>query len=227
MSSANDKRTESIPDDGVGEASGALRLDLRPGHDVQLQAAGSNSRIVSRYVGQHAGRYLIFRGGRRMEDNLQHMHFSAGEWVLARMVQDGTVLGFRARILIQHRTPEHLLYLEWPAEVAEHSIRAAPRIPCLAGCGLTIDGTRHDGALLDVSETGCRVDLLGLDEDALGAQNRVAVSLHLPGQPGPVEISATVRRSKVAGGRLLLGLQFEEPQRELMSEVRRYLQDVD
>lgn len=214
---------ESVLD---AQAAGQIS-ELRPGHDVQLQVAGSKTRIVARYVGQRPGHYLLFRGGRRSEDAIEAMRFVPGEAAVARLVLKGTVVGFRARVLVQHRTPEPMLYLHWPEEIVQHSARAAPRVACLASCRLTVAGERYEGALLDVSETGCRVDMVdgaagvSIENDAL-----VELTLLLPGQPENRPVSATVRRYRARGDRLLIGLQFEQVQSGLMDGVRRYLDDA-
>lgn len=214
--------------EAVLDAQAAAQIsELRPGHDVQLQVAGSKARIVARYVGQRPGHYLLFRGGRRQEDAIEALRFATGEAAVARLVLDGTVVGFRARVLIQHRTPEPTLYLHWPEEIVQHSARAAPRISCLASCRLTIAGERYEGALLDVSETGCRVDMVdGAADLSIENGSVLELTLLLPGQPENRPVNATVRRCRARGDRLLIGLQFDQVQSALMDGVRRYLDDA-
>lgn len=204
------------------------RLDLRPGHEIQVQALNSRSRIVARYVGQCENRYLILRNGSREEDRIERMRFVQDEMVLARFVLHGVAFGFRAPVLAVHRVPDALLYLQWPDEVAEHAIRSAMRVPCFAAARLEVGETVHQAALTDVSETGCRVDLIRTDPGILAEGAQVRVWAYLPGQTGAAEIDATVRRhQQPGGGRLVLGLEFTQSQEALLETVRAYLPDLD
>ncbi|MFO7858889.1 MAG: PilZ domain-containing protein [Ectothiorhodospiraceae bacterium] len=204
------------------------RLDLRPAHEIQIQAVNSKTKILTRYVGQSEQRYIIVRNGSRQEDRIERMNFSAGEIAIARFLLNGVALGFRSSVLSVQRMPETLLYLDWPEDVAEQAVRSAPRLPCCAAARVEIQGDVIQAALTDISETGCRVDLLGLNADAVQQGDELCVWAYLPGVATPPSVTAVVRRRQVpAKDRLILGLEFKEAQQELLSLTRAYLSAIE
>lgn len=229
MSESVGEELHDRPSEADGPRNGAShRLDLRPGHEIQIQAVNSKAKIVARYVGQCDRRYLIVRNGGRSQDSIEHMRFMQDEMALARFVLHGVAFGFRAPVLCVHRVPEPLLYLQWPNQVAEHAIRSAMRIPCFAAARVDVAGTVHDAALTDVSESGCRVDLVTVDADTVQEGDDVAVRAFLPGQREPADVAAVVRRrQRGAGDRLVLGLEFRQSQDALLDAMRAYLPEAD
>ena len=204
------------------------RLDLRPGHEIQIQAMNSKAKIVTRYVGQCEDRYLIVRNGSRADDSIERMRFMQDEMALARFVLDGVALGFRSPVLSVHRVPVTLLYLIWPDEVAEHAIRSAMRVPCFAAARVEVDREMLQAALTDISTTGCRVDLLGVDTQAITEGKQVRIWAYLPGHSEPAEIACVVRRRQTPDdARLVLGLSFDTPQQALVDKLWAYLPDTD
>ncbi len=227
MAETNEKEQQSAEHDAPPHRH-SRRLDLRPGHEIQIQAVNSKAKIVTRYVGQCEASYLIVRNGARSDDSIERMRFMQDEMALARFVLDGVAFGFRSPVLSVHRVPETLLYLKWPDEVAEHAIRSAMRVPCFAAARVEVDREILQAALTDISATGCRVDLLGVEASAITEGKELLIWAYLPGQSEPAEIRCVVRRRQTPDDcRLVLGLSFDTPQHALVDKLRAYLPEID
>lgn len=204
-------------------------MDVLPGTKISLETVGGN-RVSVTLLGMVANSYVVLRDI-PARSGLMDFSLNYGEKVVLRYLHEGTATGFRSYVLNMAREPERLLFVAYPAEIQQLSLRRANRVRCTLPAQIAMDGDVITGVLADFSETGCqcvlrRSDVADLDDDVelIGLQVDVAA----PGLDGEMlELSGTIQRVLKDERRLRLGIRFDDAQPELFSELKEALSLLD
>ena len=129
-------------------------LNITSGHPVQFQIEGRFDRHFSPLVGLERGKYLIIKTP-KITGFTNDIY--AGLPIIVRYLFQGTVFGFKSRILGQVLSPITLLLLEFPESVESHNLRTHQRCECYIPVHFSMGNGMMPGVLVDVSAGGCRV----------------------------------------------------------------------
>ena len=131
-----------------------LRLNINSGTSLQIEIQGHDAKIKTKLIGMETWEYLIIKAPVGIAGIRNKM--VEGNKVTVRYIQEGSVYGFEAFILAVIDKPVSLLIIDYPHAVAEKSLRKTERKDCYINCMISIDDKESEGALVDISTTGCR-----------------------------------------------------------------------
>lgn len=181
----------------------------RTGDELILNPSNHDYRCTSPLVGIVPGEFLIVRTPKGQE---WQKYFFEREWVVVRYVTDGMIFGFRSTVLAHHVTPCRLLVLSYPASVESLDLRQHTRVECFVPAAVGIGGELYPGAILDLSQGGCRFGLqtfMGREVPLLAEGEDVAVHTRLIGEETAVSLTGKLRKVSVQNGKYELGIKFE------------------
>ncbi len=212
-----DDSTRRVFDTDSPEGSEEFRSLLRVKMILQLSLPFQKRQALctTRLFGWCERQFLLtdlpFQDGRAIE-------FRPGILCVARFVESGRIFGFRTETIKGQFSPVPLLFLRFPHEVEELSLRRSPRVPVTLKTIVRIQNlpdTRLAGIVRDISLAGCRLELTGPDQPAVTGAN-IALSLQLPGISDNAILPGVVRNVTVKPSRgepyltkVLLGIEFQ------------------
>ena len=88
---------------------------------------GVNVKGISSIVGAKMPRFLFFDPP---SENQRTMIIPPGETCIVRFLQEGTMIGFRARVIRNLTEPMPMMVVDYPKEVEEIGVRQQERISC-------------------------------------------------------------------------------------------------
>ncbi|GAB6039328.1 flagellar brake domain-containing protein [Endothiovibrio diazotrophicus] len=177
---------------------------------IQVEVGGLNSRLPTHLIGIEPGRYWILR----TPDKIVRGDYplSSGDFVVLRYLWEGTAYAFRAEILAFNNHPDRLMFIAAPKEVAELSLRAMERLTALLPARLGIAERRLNGALENISKSGCRFVTRKEQLEESGIQpekgTEVAIEFAVTGLEGLQQIPGTVCNVDHPTDRWYLGIKF-------------------
>jgi HD-GYP domain-containing protein (c-di-GMP phosphodiesterase class II)/c-di-GMP-binding flagellar brake protein YcgR len=199
-----------------------LRIDLDTRIVLQYEAQGK--RLRSTLVGMEDGEYLILRAA-----GLSHMpeFISTVKSVVARYTHDGTVYGFRSKVLGAATQPFPLLFLSYPHQIEELSLRKDPRVECFLPATAVTRKLAYNGMILDLSLGGCRLGVKNEVREKLPPallDEEVLLRIQLIGESGSQELPGTIRRVDQVAEKTMLGIQFAELPEAATARLRRFIE---
>lgn len=211
-------RTDHDP--GLEEFTDLLRTKMI----LQLALPFQNKQTLctTRLLGWSEGDFLLtelpYHEGRAIE-------FRPGILCVVRFVKSGRVFGFRTETIKGQFSPMPLLFLGFPTEIEELSLRRSPRVPVTLKATLW-PGDHPDalimGVIKDISLSGCGIEVTA-PSPRLVPEASVTLDVNLPGIGLPTKLAGVVRNivSKPTHGvtnpaRIQVGIEFRfspaEPQ---------------
>jgi len=171
-----------------------------------VQIPSERSRIVGHMVGVAEKEFLILRVA--AGPNLARLRDHVGE-VITRFVAEGTVYGFRSRVV---GTIEHpaLAFVGWPDDLEVVELRASERVRCFLHARLHNERETFTVAVTDLSAGGCRMVCDPGKNGALAniaANDLLLLEFDLGDGLGPRMIGG-VAKNIVKDDRLYVGIMF-------------------
>ncbi len=197
----------------VVDSSEKLSTALRVGHQVIAQKQGAESRFRLELAGWSTGKYLIMGCPRNL---LVSGHVSSGDILVIRYILRGVVYAFACQAMHVIFEPP-LVLVGWPRDLSALPLtqekRVSVQIPATIECEeedqppITLLAT-----VTDLSQGGCQVEAV-LDIGAsmpteAGSKVRLTMNLGQGKEPDP--IAAEVRNAMNTGGKLVLGIKFDD-----------------
>ena len=210
---------------------------LHPGSLVDLQFSQPSSlRIRTSLVGYEKNRYLVLKLPQQVIDGGYKDIFAEGNMTVVRCLLEGELgecIAFRAMIKTVSHHPVHLLFLEYPQEIENRSLRAKQRIrafipayvsPVEQGA-LPETFSLYNGFVIDISPCGCR---FSMKLHAHASQiNKVAVMMELlvPGEEERIQLPGEIMNCHLELQDLSLGIKFDLPERQVAKMLHRFIVD--
>ena len=200
------------------------------GTPVQVELEGVAGRTPGTLVGLVPERYLVLGLGGERDANYSKLF--KGNSIVVRYIFDGAVYGFQTASLGSVTSPDRLLFVSYPSIVAEQSLRSFPRSACVLAAEIEIDDEETPAQVLDLSVRGLQLvyrEELEDEDDEPGStmpdvEDDITVKVTLPGAADAVEIATTVRNQGFDDeGRCRLGVEFEEPDEDLVEAITNYV----
>src|SRR5690554_1652028 len=144
------------------------------GQRVSIETRVHGDKLWTQMIGFKPGAYVVLEkppgtdavdGSRVLKD---------GDSLVIRFLKDGTIYGLRTPVLATVTVPYRLLFVGYPVDVVERSLRSSPRLECYLPCeGQVGDRTFSRAFIRDFSATGCQLriplDALEPEEDTTEA----------------------------------------------------------
>lgn len=211
---------------------------LHPGSLVDLQFSQPSSlRIRTSLVGYEKNRYLILKLPQQVIDGAYKEVFVEGNVTVVRCLLEGDLgecIAFKATIKTISHHPVHLLFLEYPQQIENRSLRAKQRIrafipayvnPVEQGA-LPESFSLYNGFVIDISPCGCCFWMkLHADSSQI---NKVSIVLELlvPGEDERIQIPGEIMNCHLELQELSLGIKFELPERQVAKMLQRFIVDT-
>jgi c-di-GMP-binding flagellar brake protein YcgR len=209
------------------------RPDLSPspifeavyGAMLTLEFEGLQGRFTSTLAGVTGKGELMVRIPRPV--TIRHpLH--RGDTVVARYAHEGTVYGFRTRVLAHALRPFPVMILARPSDIGTMLLRRAERVPCLIPATV-VKGTRAlTGMILDLGRGGCRFACEPAYGESLEFEMGASVELRFPlfRMDERETMRATVRSLSVEEGAVRIGVEFAAPAPEAVARIEAYITSV-
>jgi c-di-GMP-binding flagellar brake protein YcgR len=199
------------------------RLSLEIGSRLEIELGSPSSRLKSRLVGMESGAYLIARLPETdgFQDDLR-----PGVEVKVRFEYSGNLYGFESSIIDFYSRSLPLLILTYPKAVDRHELRTHPRVDCFFPATARMEASEFQGSITDISLGGCRyVSRQMTEEDIhrLALEKKLVVYIKFPGDQLSQVVKGQVRSVRHDGEKAILGLQFEDPEPDLVEKLSDFI----
>jgi c-di-GMP-binding flagellar brake protein YcgR len=200
-----------------------LQIGVEWGMQLQLRFSGFAESYKTTLVGMERGRYLICSA-----PSLPGLWtvLNALDQTTVRYLHDGVVYGFKCTLLTTLAKPFQLLVLSYPDKIETVNLRQHQRVPCLIPAKAKTDQTDWDGALLDLSLSGCCFvwDMPREAQAAVTSGDEMEISYRMPGSPGEQVAKLKVTSVRKYGSRVTVGGSFVGLGGVASEEIRTYLE---
>ena len=212
----------------VSKTCTAQALDLPLGTRMLLNIAGTKENLSSEVVGLQHFEYLILK--MPLVPGIRARLLN-GEMVTLRYISGGTIFGFKSQVLNHIVKPGFLLFVEYPDAMEQVDLRQHRRVNCLLPAALHGRHGVYKCILLDLSEGGCKVALELPRDDPFretAVDDMLVLQCGFFGGEGQIQtaLSCLVKSISMDGGRVQLGLKFNDLNTETQLELSTYLDSV-
>ena len=130
-------------------------MEISVGAKLLLDLCGTESRRVS-------GELVGWRSTKTLLASLPLLvgirdYLDVGRYITCRYMHEGTVYGFKSRILGYITNPDSLVFLSYPDYWESLDLRKQQRVPCFFPATFYLKNHEIHGILNDISEFGCRI----------------------------------------------------------------------
>ena len=204
--------------------SAGFRLNMNLGASLQIEIQGLDAKIKTKLIGMETWEYLIIKAPVGYAGIRSKM--VEGNKVVVRYVQEGNVYGFEAFILAVINKPTSLLVIDYPSAVVEKTLRKSERKDCYINCMIEIDGKETEGALVDISTTGCRCIAPNLNSvDVQGPQigSNVTLVFDSPAEDWQMVLEGEIVNTTEYHAAARLGVKFAEGIEDKIQHIEKLL----
>ena len=208
----------------MAQNNSGLRLNVDLGTALQIEIQGLDAKIKTKLIGMEAWEYLIIKAPVGYAGIRNKM--VEGNKVIVRYVNEGNIYGFEAFILAVIDKPTSLLVIDYPNAVAEKTLRKSERKDCYITCMVEIDGRDTEGALVDISTTGCRCIAPNLNSvDVQGPQigSNVTLVFDSPAEDWQMVLEGQIVNTTEYHAAARLGIKFAEGIEDKLQHIEKLL----
>ncbi len=197
---------------------------------LRVQISGRSKRYRSFLVGKETDHYLIIKTP--SIDNWKTL-FAKDTELVVRYVHQGSVYGFKSKIIFTIPPPLRVSFIRFPDRVEDFNLRTFKRFECHLPTRLQVMTRHHNRQLIfrstifDISKGGCKV-LISRTElewvnELVKINAKVELFASLPGLQEELKFSGTVRNVTQDSDGLSLGIQFAELENRAETELQKFL----
>lgn len=146
----------------VDKKASSLRLNIEIGTPLFIELQGVQGKLKSKLIGMEPWEYLIIQAPVGTAAIREHM--VKGGRVVVRYVHEDGIYAFEAYVQGSMERPARLLLIDYPQKVVNKSLRKQDRYDCYLPCYVEMDRASGEGAIVDISEAGCRCIVPGVAE---------------------------------------------------------------
>jgi c-di-GMP-binding flagellar brake protein YcgR len=150
-----------------------------------------------------------------------------GAVVIVRYLIDGSVYGFRSRVIQAIIKPFRLVFIEYPSELELYKLRTCERIDLFIKAGLSIHDMTLSGVIVDLSCGGC---LMVLEGESVGSGLLVAgqepTSLTFSIDSEIITLPCRIVRIMEEAHKQQLGIAFEFEDASDAESIRSYVDQL-
>jgi len=195
------------------DSSPAVKIAAEIGTEMQVEIATLNSRVKLILIGVLASKYLIYHLPQKVIQASNTSTLKANTTINVRCISRGTAFGFQSTIISATVTPDTLLFVNYPKNIQQHTIRKSQRVKCLLPAKLLQESVTLSGIAADISRSGChfqsKKDFLSQKQAALiQSTNKITFALSLPGMEGDKQLSALIKNTFIDTEKVQIGIQF-------------------
>ncbi|GAB6057798.1 flagellar brake protein [Desulfonatronum parangueonense] len=203
---------------------------IEVGMKVMVELPGMKDKLHTRFVGYINKRCVITMIPVVPEVNrsMLYEHLYKGNSMTVRFIKSGSVLGFATVIQHVSFSPFPLLFLEFPDRIESYNLRKDSRVSCLFPVKMAIKGVTIQGALLDISKSGCGIGIQGKESQKIPFEidDVVEVQCSFLFKNENERVECVIKRINKSGSKVELGLKFKQIPESLLSVIHDYIQQM-
>lgn len=207
-----------------------LEAALRVGHHAIAQKQGADSRFRLELVGWNKDKYLITVCPRNV---LVSGHVSNGDTLVIRYILRGVVYAFACQVIHVVFDPP-LTLVGWPRDLSALPLTQEKRISVQIPATLESNEDGHPPLTLlatvtDLSQGGCQVEAVDPGGETLPTEtgSKVCLLMNFGDGNEPARLNAEVRNAMNTGGKLLLGIKFDDDSPLDLNRIAQHYLGVD
>lgn len=196
---------------------GLTKLEIELGDRMLLKVDAIEGFLKTDLVGMVDNHYLIVdmpKGGPAVKNK-----FFEGNMVLVRYLHKGAIFAFQSHVLGIVDKPIRLVFLSFPAIVSKQELRQEARIECYLNAAIDIGGTVLNGAVLDISPSGCRFGAKNPKKIKLENGQNIDIGVKLGEGEKARRIKGIIRSADNSGRMIMLGIQFIDIDDEVQFKI--------
>lgn len=200
-----------------------------PGTRLVLEVTGLPDKFPTACVGHARGRFLV-TGMPVLAETIRESFYQLlypDNTVIVRYLNEGTVVGFTARVIRCIQIPFPLIFFTFPKKLESHDLRRHPRVACCLPGQAVIAGADVQGMILDLSHSGCLFSATVAETPpTVAIDDAVELRCDVFGQNGASGLPGVVKRVALSGRRLELGLKFLRMPPPTQQAIMDYLEQA-
>lgn len=199
-------------------------LNYLCGKKMSIQLNTAPDRIACTFRGVAAERYLIIQMA--VHPGREALPEPASV-VVVRYINDGSVYGFKSRVIQSITRPFRLVFIKYPRELELYKLRSCERIDLFINALLAIHDLTFSGVVLDLSCSGC---LMVLESDLVDSslmvagQQEGAITLSIDSER--MTLPCRVVRIMEDESKLQLGIAFEFADERESEAIGNYVEQL-
>jgi len=195
--------------------SPSVKLSAEIGTEMQIEIENVGSRIKFTMIGILPKQYLIFRIPDKIDNATTKAALKIGKPINIRSISRGSAFGFTTSIMGITLNPDSLLFVKYPDNIQQHTIRKNQRVKCLLPAKLGKEKVIINGVIADLSRSGCHFQAkkasFNNERIQLTKSNELLhLALSLPGMEGNKSISALIKNTFIDSEKAQIGIQFKD-----------------
>lgn len=201
-----------------------FRLNMNLGAALQIEIQGLDAKIKTKLIGMETWEYLIIKAPVGYAGIRSKM--VEGNKVVVRYVQEGNVYGFEAFILAVINKPTSLLVIDYPSAVVEKTLRKSERKDCYINCMIEIDAKETEGALVDISTTGCRCiapNINPVDKQVPQIGDSISLVFDSPAEDWQMVLEGSIANTTEYHAAARLGIKFGEGIEDKLQHIEKLI----
>ena len=205
------------------------RISIELGTQLEIEIEGVPTRFKSSLVGVEPDEYLIIKEPEAALYEILRNKLFRGNQIVVRYLCKGTLFGFQSQLVQVTSTPIRLLFVEYPKTIEVYDLRSHERIDCFFPAKIKIKDEEKNGAILDISEGGCRCVIKSSEGEKLPSvqiDERITLRCQFPGTESEQVVSGEVRNVGMDKQKAVLGIQFHEIAPGLQNIIAQYISTV-
>jgi hypothetical protein len=141
----------------------------------------------------------------------------------------GVVYGFLSNVMYYSPRPSAILFISYPKAVEILNLRTTQRVDCILPAVVNLIEGEYRGVILDISAKGCKFLLeaqLEQDLPPVQLEQPITISFQLVGIAETLLSEGTVRNLRQEPCCIELGIEFHDPDKDLLDRIDGYLQSI-
>ncbi len=161
--------------------------------------------VMTYVIGCETDAYLILK---MAYFNGKPLPLKAKDSCKIRFMKRGTAYGFETEVISTQSFPASLIFLKYPANIEQLSIRKDTRVMAKVPAMFEVDGngTKAKATIVDLSENGCGLKITLKNEVKVIPGGSYHLSFEMMGKK--FDLESHIRSLKIHEADQLLGLQF-------------------
>ena len=197
--------------------AGLTKLEIELGDRMLLKVDAIEGFLKTDLVGMVDNQYLIVdmpKGGPAVKNK-----FFEGNMVLVRYLHNGAIFAFQSYVLGVVDKPVRLVFLSFPAIVSRQELRREQRVECYLNAAIEMDGGVLNGAVLDISPSGCRFGARNPNKLRPEIGQNIDIGIKLGEGEKARRVKGIVRSCDNGGKMIMLGIQFIDLDEEIQFKI--------
>ncbi len=205
-------------------------IPVAVGTVLHVEIVDLKLRHKSVLIGIENGRYLIAKLPNNDLSGSVRLQRAIRSQIIIKYVYNGFVYGFKTKVLNIISIPARLLFVAYPEEIEELSIRCDPRYECVLPVEIKIGDDVIEMVIVDISKTGCgcviKTDAVENKKqmfESLNMDTKIDLKAQLPGTEPKLGLAGKIMHIYKDDHTITLGVLFEEMEPGVKTEFDKFI----